>query len=243
MKSADPLAETSLGSPLLPQAQGRGANVIAAQLRAAIVAGSYVAGDRLPPERDIARALGASRTTVRNALRLLEDDDLVTRKVGSGTYVTQIAAGEGDDVAETTSPLELIEVRAALEPQMVRLTVLNGKPRDLDRLWDVLGEIEGAGFDPDRFSRCDQAFHLALAQATHNPLLVWVYQQVNRIRSHRHWVAVQDKVLTPERIAAYNREHRSLVEAISVRDGERAVEIIQRHLQGARRDLLGAQVG
>jgi DNA-binding GntR family transcriptional regulator len=54
---------------------------------------------------------------------------------------------------------------------------------------------------------------------------------------------VQGKVLTPERIAAYNAEHRSLVEAISTRDGERAVEIIQRHLQGARHDLLGVQSG
>jgi DNA-binding FadR family transcriptional regulator len=228
----------------LPQPQGRGANAIAAHLRSAILGGTYSVGDRLPPERDIARAVGASRTTIRNALRLLEDEDLVTRRVGSGTYVARRAeGGDGDDVAETTSPLELVEVRAALEPHMVRLAVLNGKPRDLDRLWHALAELERAGPDADRFSRCDQRFHLALAQATHNPLLIWIYHQVNRIRSHRHWVAVQHKVLKPPRIAAYNGEHRALVEAISARDGERAVEIIQRHLQAARRDLLGAQAG
>jgi DNA-binding FadR family transcriptional regulator len=241
MKSAAPLvADPALS---LPQAQGRGAAVIAARLRAAILGGAYSVGDRLPPERDIARALGASRTTIRNALQLLEDDELVKRKAGSGTYVAQNARVESDDVAETTSPLELVEVRIAIEPKMVRLAVLNGKPRDLDRLWEVLAEFERAGPHPDRFSRCDQQFHLALAQATHNPLLVWIYHQLNRIRSHRHWVAVQGKVLTPERIAAYNAEHRSLVEAISTRDGERAVEIIQRHLQGARHDLLGVQSG
>ena len=126
---------------------------------------------------------------------------------------------------------------------MIRLAVRNGKPRDLDQLWEALAELERAGPDPDRFSRCDQQFHLALAQATHNPLLVWIYHQLNRIRSHRHWVAVQDKVLTPERIAAYNAEHRKLVEAISARDSERAVAIIQQHLQAAHRDLLGVQVG
>ena len=226
---------------LLPLVQGRGAAAIAARLRAAILAGVYSAGDRLPPERDIARALGASRTTIRNALRLLEDDELVRRKAGSGTYVTQSISVDGDDVAETTSPLELVEVRTAIEPRMVRLAVLNGKPRDLDRLWEALAELERVGPHPDRFSRCDQQFHLALAQATHNPLLVWIYHQLNRIRSHRHWVAVQGKVLTPERIAAYNAEHRSLVEAISARDSERAVAIIQHHLQAARHDLLGVQ--
>jgi DNA-binding FadR family transcriptional regulator len=176
-------------------------------------------------------------------LQLLEDDELVRRKAGSGTYVTQNLSMDGnDDVVETTSPLELVEVRTAIEPTMIRLAVLNGKPRDLDRLWEALAELERVGPDPDRFSRGDQQFHLALAQATHNPLLVWIYHQLNRIRSHRHWVAVQGKVLTPERVAAYNAEHRSLVEAISARDSERAVAIIQQHLRSARHDLLGVQV-
>lgn len=229
------------GDPALPRVQGRGASIIAAQLRAAILGGTYAVGDRLPPERDIARALGASRTTIRNALQLLEDDDLVTRRGGSGTYVAQSLRAEQDDVAETTSPLELVDVRGALEPQVVRLAVLNGKPRDLDQLWDALAEVERAAPDADRFSRCDQRFHLAVAQATHNPLLVWIYHQVNAIRSHRHWVAAQRKVLTPQNMATYNVQHRDLVEAISTREVERAVEIIQHHLQLARRHLLGMQ--
>ena len=118
MKTAAPLAPDPGLS--LPQVQGRGAAVIAARLRAAILAGAYSTGDRLPPERDIARALGASRTTVRNALQLLQDDELVRRKAGSGTYVTQNGRMDGDDVAETTSPLELVEVRTAIEPTMIR---------------------------------------------------------------------------------------------------------------------------
>ena len=240
MKPVPPRSDDQAPGSGLPQVHGRGANVIAAQLRAAILGGTYAVGDRLPPERDIARALGASRATIRNALRVLEGDELVTRRGGSGTYVAQNGRAE-DDVAEVTSPLELVEVRTALEPHMVRLAVINGKPRDLDGMWDALAELERAGADADRFSRCDQQFHLAIAQATHNPLLVWIYHQINRIRSHRHWVVVQYKILTPERIAAYNVEHRKLVEAISVRDGERAVEIIQHHLQAARRDLLGLQ--
>jgi DNA-binding FadR family transcriptional regulator len=241
MKSAFPLAASAALS--MPATQARTAAVIAAQLRAAILNGAYASGDRLPPERDIARHLGASRSTVRNALQLLEDDELVTRKPGSGTYVAQNKRTEGDDVAETTSPIELVEVRAALEPRMARLAVLNAKPRDLDRLWEALAELERAGPDPDRFSRCDQQLHLALAKATHNPLIIWLYQQVNRIRSHRHWVAVQPKVLTAERIAAYNAEHRSLVEAISVRDAERAAQIMQAHLHAARQHLVGVHSG
>ena len=240
MKSSSLAVPATLSAPA---AQSRTAVVIAAQLRAAILNGAYGSGDRLPPERDIARQLGASRSTVRNALQLLEEDELVNRKPGSGTYVAQNARAAADDIAETTSPLELVEVRAALEPRMARLAVLNAKPRDLDRLWETLAELERAGSDPDAFSRCDQQLHFALAKATHNPLIIWIYQQVNRIRSHRHWVAVQSKVLTAERIAAYNAEHRSLVEAISVRDGERAAQIMQTHLQEARQHLLGVKSG
>ena len=225
----------------LPQAQGRGASVIAAHLRAAILGGTYAGGDRLPPERDIARSLGASRTTVRNALQLLEDDDLVTRKAGSGTYVTQHGRLQHDDIAEITSPLELVEVRSMIEPQVVRLAVRNGKPRDLDLLWQAVAETERAGTDADQFSRCDQRFHLALAETAHNPLFIWIFHQMNRIRSHRHWVAVQYKVLTPPRITAYNAQHRALAEAISVRDSDTAVDVIQRHLQSARNDLLGVR--
>jgi DNA-binding FadR family transcriptional regulator len=242
MKSTPRSSERDSSLPL-PGPRGRGASVIAAQLRAAILGGKYAVGDRLPPERDIAHRLGASRTTIRNALRLLESDELVARKVGSGTYVTQSGRAESDDVAEITSPLELVDVRSVLEPYMVRLAILNSKPRDLDRLSNALAELERAGTDPDRFSRCDQQFHLALAQATHNLLVVWMYRQINRVRGHRHWISAQHKVLTPERIAAYNAEHRSLVEAILQREGERAVDIIQRHLHGARRDLLGIQTG
>jgi DNA-binding FadR family transcriptional regulator len=225
----------------LPQAQGRGASLIAAHLRAAILGGTYTVGDRSPPERDIARALGASRTTIRNALRLLENDDLVTRKAGSGTYVTQRRQVQQDDIAEITSPLELVEVRSMIEPQVVRLAVRNGKPRDLDFLWQAVAETEHAGTDVDQFSRCDQRFHLALAETAHNPLFIWIFHQINRIRSHRHWVAVQYKVLTPARIAAYNAQHRALADAISVRDSDTAVDVIQRHLQSARSDLLGVQ--
>src|SRR5215207_9175370 len=109
-RSEAPAPDEPAAESVLPRVQGRGASFIAAQLRAAILDGSYAVGDRLPPERDIARALGASRTTIRNALQLLEGDELVTRRGGSGTYVAQNGRAE-DDVAEVTSPLELVEVR------------------------------------------------------------------------------------------------------------------------------------
>ena len=98
----------------------RGAHWVADRLRKAIAAGTYTQGRRLPAERQIAEALAVSRGTVREALKLLQEDGMVERRVGIGTFVARLAASIEDDVAEITSPLELMEVRAAVEDRRIR---------------------------------------------------------------------------------------------------------------------------
>src|SRR5262249_11412975 len=101
----------------LPQAAMRGSAAIAARLRRAIIDGVYTYGERLPPERELACSLGASRATVRNALDLLEERSFIRRKAGSGTFVVHGQGRDRDerDVADVTSPLELMDVREAIE--------------------------------------------------------------------------------------------------------------------------------
>jgi GntR family uxuAB operon transcriptional repressor len=225
----------------LPPVSTRSSTGIAAQLRRAITDGLYAYGDRLPAEREIARSFGSSRTTVRSALRLLEERNFVRRKVGSGTFVVHSSGHNEREIADVTSPLELMDVRLAVEPHIVRLAVLHGTARDIEAMAEALSELEHAGSDRERFTHWDQRFHMALANATHNPLMVWAYHQINEVRSHTQWSKVKDKVLTPARIAEYNAEHRALFEAMQARDGETAVGIINQHLAEARHDLIGAQ--
>ncbi|MBV8453023.1 MAG: FadR family transcriptional regulator [Deltaproteobacteria bacterium] len=206
----------------------------------AITEGIYVSGDRLPAERVIAESLGASRATVRNALRMLEKRELVRRRVGSGTFVLR-GVGDERNIAEITSPLELIDVRLAVEPEIARLAVLHGNARDIREMMDVLAELERIGSDFDRFTELDVAFHLSLANATHNPLLVWIYREINSVRRHAQWHAVLDKVLTPQRMKEYNQEHRILFEMLRGRDADGAVKVITNHLVEAQRDLIGIQ--
>jgi GntR family uxuAB operon transcriptional repressor len=218
----------------------RGSSWIIGQLRKAIHDGAYGHGEKLPAERQLAEAFGTSRTTVRTALDQLEHERLVTRRVGAGTFVNYRAAAKHDDVAELTSPLELIEVRLALEPHMTRLAVLNATARDIDRLAEIMSRLDAAGNDSEGFTQWDEEFHLGIAECTRNPLLVSLYRQINDVRAHKQWNAMKDKVLTPERMADYNRQHRSLFEAIISRDVEGAVAIITAHLHQARRQLMGA---
>jgi len=224
----------------LPNVAG-GAAAIAAQLRRAILDGSYAYRERLPAERELALHYGASRSTVREALRQLEEANLVTRRIGSGTFVSYRGGYEDDDVAERTSPLELIDVRIAIEPQMARLATLHATQRDLDRLAEALRDVEASGArDREAFTRADAAFHQAFADCTRNPLMIGLYRQINAIRSHTQWARMRDKVLSPERQRDYNAQHRALYEAIRARDADGAVAIIANHLKVAKDDLIGA---
>ncbi len=225
---------------ILPAAVTAGSAAIAARLRQAILDGRYANGERLPAERDLAIHFESSRSTVREALRRLDEMNLVTRRIGSGTFVNHRQALDKSDIAEVTSPIELIDVRLAIEPQRARLVAVNAAARDLERLGDALGRVEACGEDQEAFSRADEQFHLALAEATRNPLMAWLYHHINDVRSHAQWGRMKDKILTGKRIDEYNRQHRALYDALCNRDVDSAVRIITAHLEKARRDLLGA---
>ncbi len=227
----------------LPSASGTGVTVIVGELRAAIEDGTYSHNQRLPAERDLAVHYGASRTTVREALSQLEDERLVIRKVGSGTFINRPSAKTGGKIADMTSPLELMEVREAIEPHLARMAVVHAAANDLELLENALVELESCGGDQSAFSSADERFHLALAEATGNPLMAWIYRQINDVRCHDQWNEMKRKVLSPEAITVYNRQHRALVEAIRKRDADAATAIVDDHLDQARQDLVGAGRG
>jgi len=225
----------------LPPTTAQGAAAIAARLREAILGGAYARGQRLPAERHLAEHFGTSRSTVREALRQLEAMALVSRRIGSGTFVDGAGAAVQGHVAENTSPLELIEVRQAIEPQMARLAVLHATARDLETLAETLAALESCRHDRELFSSADERFHLALADATGNPLMAWLYRRINEVRGHDQWNEMKRKILTPENIDLYNGQHRELYGAIRRRDVDAAVRCIEAHLEKAQRDLLGAK--
>ena len=224
----------------LPATVTGGSAAIASRLQQAILDGTYAHGARLPAERNLASHFGASRSTVREALRRLEERRLLTRRIGSGTFVNYSPSPDGSYIAELTSPLQLIEVRLALEPRIARLAAVNATGRDLDRMAEALERVEAADTDRDTFSSADKQFHLLLAECTRNPLMVWLYQQINDVRSHSQWNSMKIKILTPKRISQYNRQHRQLYEALRSHDVEGAVGAMEKHLEKARQDLVGA---
>ena len=104
----------------------------------------------------------------------------------------------------------------------------------------VLAHGEDSVNDKDEFSKWDGEFHLLIAHASGNPLLINVYRQINHVRLHAQWDAMKEKILTPEVIAAYNRQHRSIFNALHERDAQGALALITEHLEQARDDLVKA---
>ncbi|MEZ5827970.1 MAG: FadR/GntR family transcriptional regulator [Hyphomicrobiales bacterium] len=219
-----------------------GVGAISAYLQRAIETGAYSEGDRLPPERQLAATFKAARSTVRRALDKLEKEGLVSRRLGSGTFVgSTLAAGKrASDLVDELSPLQLVEARLAVEPFTARLAVLHATRRILDEMEGVLAHAETATRDKDEFSKWDGEFHLLLARASANPLLLFIYRQINHVRLHAQWDAMKEKILTPDVIAEYNRQHRGIFNAIQVRDAQLAQQLITEHLEKAREDLVKA---
>ncbi len=212
---------------------------IAVDLRRRITTAHYAKDERLPPERAMADTYSVARGTVREALKTLEDMGFVERRAGSGTYVIWSNTNETNSVIETTRPLELVDARYAIEPQMCRLAVLHATEQDLALAEAHLGVME-AGSDSRDFADIDERFHLALADAAHNPMIKWMMQRCHQVRAHAQWARMRTLTLTPTIIAKYNQQHRAIVNAIRARDPELAARAMREHLDTARRSLVEA---
>ena len=208
------------------------------QLRRQILEGVHSFEERLPAERNLAEEFGVSRGTIRSVLQILEKQHLVTRQIGSGTYVSHRESTNQQEIASITSPIEMVEVRIAIEPQLVRLAIANASLRDLEELHEALLQCEACNGDSELFARADTAFHLALAHCSKNKLMYWIYDRISEVRRHSQWGRMKSKLLTSARMDYYNRQHRALYEAISARDTLRAVKLIKDHLFGVQDDLL-----
>jgi DNA-binding FadR family transcriptional regulator len=227
---------------VLSIAPGRATNLILARLKHAIETGIYANGDQMPAERQLAETFGAARSTIRKVLDQLEHMNLVTRRAGSGTFVNYPDPEHYslNDVAALVSPLQLIETRFAIEPYMTRLATIHASSGDLESIEGTIRQLEACNADQDLFTQLDCEFHLGLARCSHNPLIVRMYQQVNMVRLHAQWDRMKRLILTPQKIAEYNAEHRGIFEALLRRDANSAVDLITTQLEHARLDLIGA---
>ena len=211
---------------------------VSTALRQRIGSGELPTGARLPAERALADQFGVARGTIREALRQLEAMGLVERKAGSGTYVTWTDHDDTRAMTERTRPLELLDARFGLEPQMCRLAVIHATAQDLAAVEEPIHVMETCRGDVNIFADADERFHLALADCAQNPLMRWMMAKMHEVRSHRQWGHMRTLTLTPRIIEIYNRQHRKIVGAILERDADAAATAMRDHLNTSRQSLI-----
>ena len=218
-----------------------GASEVAAEIRAMIVAGSLNSHDRLPSERALCARYGVSRGTIRDALLRLKNEGLIEIRLGSGSYVLEnLARQHYEAIIRNTRPLELVDVRFALEPHICRLAVLHGQVADFDRLESHINEMEENADDAQIFAHVDARFHLDLVKSTNNSLLIWIIGEVNEVRKQEQWAQVRSITLKGAIIRTYNAQHRAILTALRARDSEGAANQMKEHLDTARKSLTQA---
>lgn len=236
------MTDTFTSQILTGHTVGATVQVVIDALFARITSEEYPADTRLPSERTLASDLGVSRNTVREALDVLESRKIIRRRAGSGSFVTyrsELERPRGDrSVAENTSPLDHLVVRGILEPEMVRLAVINMTPRDLEDLGETLTRIEAVRTDAVEFVACEEELYRKIAKGTRNPLLASCYELAIEVCQQSFRTALMRRHLTPKRIQDYQRRYNTLFNAIASRDVESAVEFIKLHLVEEQKLLL-----
>ncbi|WP_449280683.1 FadR/GntR family transcriptional regulator [Leucobacter sp.] len=215
---------------------------LSVDLERLILEGELSPGERLPAERDLAQHLGVSRVSIREALRELENRGLIDRKPGRGTIVLSPGERSKDSgtVIEAFNAMrselsDIMELRAIVEPPIARITAARATSRDLTQLEELVKAME-MDVTKERYAELDRAFHQAIAQYTHNPLLALINEQIAiQIAPSR-----AGRYQTKARRTASSVAHRRIYEAIAAGDGERAEQEARAHVLDISREIARA---
>lgn len=207
---------------------------IVKQVEDSILKGKLKPGDQLPAERDLAQQFGVSRTAVREAVKTLREKGLVEAFSGRGTFVTNgtsMAMRQSLDLMIRINQQEgssnLAELRFVLEPEIAGLAAERIEEQLLSTMREAVAVMDRNLHDPDAYVEADLDFHLALAEAVGNPLILSLLDSiVGLLREQRSRIFNVDR--GPERGQFH---HKRILAAVEQRDPGAAREAMRSHLQ------------
>jgi GntR family transcriptional regulator, transcriptional repressor for pyruvate dehydrogenase complex len=207
--------------------------------RLAQLVASLEPGVRLPTERELSEQLGVGRSTLREAIRSLAFIGAIRSRQGSGNYVSRPDERSTDRLISLSLMLnhvtvaEMIEARRSFEIDIVRMAAERHDERDRERLNELMAAMRVAAARPRDLSNYDMEFHVALAEASHNAVMVQMIRMM-RVLVNILLEIWRDNALdfTPG-IGQIIREHEEILEAVFARDSERAARMMFTHLTNA----------
>jgi GntR family transcriptional repressor for pyruvate dehydrogenase complex len=212
---------------------------IVQQIEESVLKGALKEGDQLPAERELAQQFGVSRTAVREAIKTLHEKGLVEALAGRGTFVTNgtsksmrqsldriLKSGQPDGTAW------LVEFREILEPEIAALAAARAGEQDIAAMQEAVRVMDAAQRDADAYIEADLDFHLSLAEAAANPLILSLIDSiVGLLREQRMQIFYVDGGPSCGQI-----HHKRILDAVVCRDSHAAREAMRAHLQQVRED-------
>ncbi len=214
--------------------------------------GEFKPGMQLPPERELARLLGVSRASLREALTVLQMMDLIETIPGQGTritgkpgaalrnYLSNINIGE--------SPFVIIQARKTIEPSIASLAATHRSEASLQAMTEILEWVDSDRSEAqvlrDIFSEGDRRFHLEIARATDNPILISIQEMFHSLMGQELWLTLMrhTSFATPGRWEEASQEHHRILDAIRQRDSRAAAHAMRAHLQRVEKIMVQADL-
>jgi DNA-binding FadR family transcriptional regulator len=214
---------------------------VADRLREQILDGQFHAGERLPSEAELCGLYGVSRSTVREALRMLSSQRLVktSRGVGGGSQVARLEPGDVMELlhdgicmlarSDQATVAELLEARDLLEIPAARLAALRGTPEQLERLRETIPATTG-DIEHDRIFEVNRGFHEVLLEMAGNRLIQVVTEPLFSVMQVRYLRDMAGPVYWEDVLA----DHQTILGAVAAGDGGGAARAMADHLAHMR---------
>ncbi len=233
-----PKTEKDIFRTIISEKNGTTAEEVVARLREMIHRGELLAGDRLPPERDLAKLLGVSRPTLRAGIRSLSTIGILHSRQGAGTFVT--AAGESPTLDGNALKLmsalhgfssdEMFEARLALEMGVAELAAQRATGEQITQLAEELAGMYAAIDDPEQYLVHDRRFHQIIAAASQNRILTALTNMVSTILFERRRMMVKQA----KDLKDSAERHHLIFKAMRARSAENARQAMSEHLTATR---------
>jgi GntR family transcriptional regulator, transcriptional repressor for pyruvate dehydrogenase complex len=196
--------------------------------------GVLAPGTKLPPERELAAYFKVARSSLRQALKVLEIIGVITQKVGDGSYLNPDASSvlavpmEFLFLLDDTTVEELSELRFIMEPALAAKAAERANSADIALIRQSITDLEGSEGDRVRLVASDLLFHRAIFQASGNRLTGRLFQTIHS--AMLHMITMTSQLVDLEHTVAF---HKTILRAIEQRDPELASHLMTAHLADA----------
>ncbi|MFB9122534.1 transcriptional regulator GlcC [Paraburkholderia dipogonis] len=222
------------------------ADVVVERIEQLIVDGVVRQGQTLPSERRLTEKLGVSRTALREGLKILRARGVIDTAHGKGSFVAQLTAEPTQApmlqllCSQPRTLYDLLEVREMLEAESARLAALRATPADhilIRRRYEDMSGANATDTHASKHAQLDHAFHQAICEASHNPVLVHTLGMLNDLMLSSVFASVNNLYHRQPQKREIDRQHAKLYNAIIGRRPEQARRAAEQHIKSVRESL------